>query len=593
MQSEQATSLPIKKRKDKLPKAPFENIAISLSGGGFRATAFHLGTLTYLSTKTWNEVDLLERVRILSTVSAGTFTGAKYVSVKKQGGTIYDCYKSIYHFMNSCDLVAESLKYLSDDANWKKTRQRTLINAFASIYFREFEQEKFGLLWNEKIPFHIKEIYFNATEFNFALPFRFQKSEELAPEHADKKHRFIGNRKIKIPVEVAKEIRIADIIAASSCFPFGFEPINFPDDFIHEGCEKLKDNSVLPHSVYDGDKIEYPIGLMDGSIDDNQGVDAVVIAEERMRHYPDNLKSFFSDDDKAVDLYIISDVSPPNMESFIRSTTDKIPVVGKWNFDSLRSYGIASAIVGFTSMSLAFFIDSKTGIMALSVFGTLQMLIALILLIFSKGITGLTRKFGVPDFVVRRLFHFDRMPFGTLYNMFINRRRSGMKLVTDVFIKQMRWFSFERVYGDRAWRTRIVLNAAFKLLSSEVEKRNKKYPQMNSDLLNPESKIISVTEKAMSMPTKLWFTTDELDKKIPDAIIACGQFTTCFTLLEYIEKVIKNPRYQSDYEKYNAKTKKAILQLHDSLMKDWLRFKQNPYWMVEEWNEGLKVKNRN
>ncbi|MBP6979179.1 MAG: patatin-like phospholipase family protein, partial [Lentimicrobiaceae bacterium] len=64
--------------KSHLPLAPFENLALSLSGGGYRAAAFHLGLLTYLSSVKWKDKSLLERVRILSTVSGGTFTGVCY-----------------------------------------------------------------------------------------------------------------------------------------------------------------------------------------------------------------------------------------------------------------------------------------------------------------------------------------------------------------------------------------------------------------------------------------------------------------------------------------------------------------------------------
>ena len=41
--------------RNKLPVSPFENIALSLSGGGYRATSFHLGALTYLSSKKWKD----------------------------------------------------------------------------------------------------------------------------------------------------------------------------------------------------------------------------------------------------------------------------------------------------------------------------------------------------------------------------------------------------------------------------------------------------------------------------------------------------------------------------------------------------------
>lgn len=575
----------VAKRKDRLPKAPFSNIAISLSGGGFRATAFHLGMLTYLSTKELYGVSLLNRTRILSTASAGTFTGVKYVSTLKKGGTIKDCYKSLYTFMSDCDLVSEALRYLSYDENWKNGKQRTLINAFAAIYHTQFESETFGLLWEKEHPIHLKEISFNATEFNFAQPFRFQKTErsELKADG----HEFIGTKKIHVPVAVAKEIRLSDIIAASCCFPFGFEPINFPNDFTYEGSEKLKDLTLLPKNVYDGDKINYPIGLMDGAIDDNQGVDAVVLAEERMKQYHEDQKEFRSEDDKAVDLYIISDVSPPNMQSYTSSSTEKIRFIGKLNFKSLRLFGIFSATLGITSLILAFLFSAKTIIIGLTILGTLLSLLAVFFLIISLGLTKLTRKLGVPEFVVQRLLHFDTLKFGTLYNMLINRKNSAMKLVSDVFIKQMRWFSYERVYGDPTWKPRLIMNAAFELTQEEVEKRNKKYEFLSKDIFAPGPEIIYTATVASTVSTKLWFTPEDLagSKNKLNSLIACGQFTTCFNLLKYFEKFILNKRYQEEYDAYSQETKLELDKLYTCLIEDWLKFKKNPYWMVNEWNK--------
>lgn len=575
------------KRKDRLPKSPFGNIAISLSGGGFRATSFHLGLISYLSTKKWLDVSILERTRILSTISAGSFTGVKYITTIKKGGTIYDCYKSLYTFMNGYDLVSESLQFLSDDINWKSGLQRSLINSFAFSYHKDFESEKFGLLWDESRPIHVKEICFSATEFNFALPFRFQKTEKTKLKVGGVRDEHIGNEKIHIPLEVAKEIRLADILAASSCFPFGFEPINFPDDFNYGDADKLKNDALLPKYTFDGDKIKYPISLMDGSIDDNQGIDAVLMAEERMRYYTENLKHLCSDDDKMVDTYIISDVSPPAVEQELAVFNDKIKFFGKINFDSLRNIGITCAIIGVACILSAFFITTRINIIALSIFGTLNGLTALLLLIFSRGLTGLTRKMGVPEFVVKRLLHFDRLKFTTLYNMVLRRRESGMKLVTNVFLKQMKWFSFERIFSDGSWRTRVVVNAAKKLTAPEVQKRRDKHFYLSHDLLEPGDEIMRVAAKANTMNTTLWFTTDELagDKNMLDSLIACGQFTTCFNLLEYIEKTLKRSRYKSDYDAYDQPTKDAIDKLQQELLADWRRFKEDPYWMVYEWNE--------
>jgi predicted acylesterase/phospholipase RssA len=580
---------------DKLPKTPLANIALSLSGGGFRATAFHLGVLTYLSTKQLNEVSLLERTRILSTVSAGTFAGVKYATTLKKGGTISDCYKSLYAFMNDFDLVSEALRYLADDKNWKPARredgsvvaggekkQRTLINAFAHIFYKEFESETFGLLWKETPPIHLKEISFNATEFNYALPFYFKKTEIQETG--------IGNKKIRIPLEVAKELRFADIIAASACFPFWFEPINFPDDFMYEGAEKLLDPLLLPSHVYDGDKIKYPVGLMDGSINDNQGVNSVIEAEERMRRYTEKEKEFRSDDTKAVDLYLISDASPPRMESYMRDTGDKLHIAGKWDFESLKYFGISCVLIGVFAMVSAFLVASKTLTIALTIFGTLDILVAFVLLVFSVGLTNLTRKIGFPEFIITRLLHFNNLNLGTVYNSLINRRNSVKKLISDVFIKHMRWFSYERVYGDPQWKTRLIMNAAFELTEEEVEKRRKKYSFLSPELSDPGPEIILAASEASGVGTTLWFTQKELSgpKNKLNTLIACGQFTVCFNLLEYFEKFIHNKEYAEDYKAYDEATKKAMEQLYIELLEDWAKFRKDPYWMVNEWNKKLE-----
>src|SRR6266851_5526002 len=50
-----------------------QKIGLALSGGGFRAIAFHLGCLRAL-----NQLELLDRVVVLSTVSGGSIIGAHF-----------------------------------------------------------------------------------------------------------------------------------------------------------------------------------------------------------------------------------------------------------------------------------------------------------------------------------------------------------------------------------------------------------------------------------------------------------------------------------------------------------------------------------
>ncbi len=579
------------KRRAHLPKMPFNNIAISLSGGGFRGASIHLGVMCYLSTQMFKGTSLLERIRVISTVSGGTFVGAKYAATLKKGETFEDCYRSLVEFMTGKDLVEEALEYLAEDKNWTNGRQRSLINAFASIYHKDFESETFGLLWNKTPDIHLKEISFNATEFHFALPFHFHKSALSQTYFGYALPEYIGNKKIHIPVEVAKEIRFADIIAASSCVPFGFEPINFPDDFIHPESVKLRDKSLYKN-VFDGESIEYPVGLMDGGVDDNQGVDAVINAEERMKSYPEGLKDFRSNDKKSVDLYIISDGTNPNMRSYTHSTKNHIPIIGKWSFKLLKTFGITSFTVGFILFTCGFLVSNKLAIIGLSVLGTVGIIISIVLLIFSRGFVGLTKSLGVPAFFLRRMRHVDKLNFGVLNNLLVNRRNSVTKMITKVFIKQMRWFGFERIFSDAAWKPRLILNTIFELTTERVEKRKAKYPHFNEEILEPGEKIKAAAAKALRKGTTLWFTADEMkgDNSMINSIIACGQFTTCFNLLEYYEKFFKNKKYQNDYSKYSAETKQALDELHQSLLADWKKFKEDPYWMVNEWNKRISNK---
>ena len=68
-----------------LPSKPLDRIAIALSGGGYRAAAFHLGTFDYLQRVKFEGNPLMHKVRVMSTVSGGTICGALYaVKLKRK-----------------------------------------------------------------------------------------------------------------------------------------------------------------------------------------------------------------------------------------------------------------------------------------------------------------------------------------------------------------------------------------------------------------------------------------------------------------------------------------------------------------------------
>jgi hypothetical protein len=216
-------------------------MALTFSGGGFRAAAFALGTLSLLDRIAFEDGTLLDQVSVLSTVSGGTLTGARFTLGKKRNEPFEKIFGSLYDFMSNSRLIKEAIEHLAKDDGWKNGRIRNLITSFADIYDKElFKQAKFGELMQDNPDYGLKHISFNSTDFDNGLQFRFQWSEKiLNPSEGEPERGIIGNTFLRVPSLIAKEIRLADIMAASSCFPGGFEPINFPDDFVLGNIEQL------------------------------------------------------------------------------------------------------------------------------------------------------------------------------------------------------------------------------------------------------------------------------------------------------------------------------------------------------------------
>ena len=201
---------------------PFNHIALSLSGGGVRACGYHLGTLDYLEHRR-----MLSEVHTISSVSGGSMVGIGYALSLKKSEPFQEFYDNIYEFLPELNTFEELLKILKNPVPPVASGSRSLITAMAKVYRdsyfnRYYGDPEFGIFWEEQPEIPLKEIIFNATEFKTGTAFRFQKTQ-----HASK----IGNGKIWIKEEHAKQIRMSDIMAASSCIPGAMEPINFPHDF--------------------------------------------------------------------------------------------------------------------------------------------------------------------------------------------------------------------------------------------------------------------------------------------------------------------------------------------------------------------------
>ncbi len=267
-----------------------DQMALSLSGGGVRAVGFHLGTMSML-----RRLGLLNNVQILSTVSGGSMPGIGYSLSQHFGRPFQDFFDDFYEFLPQLNILEKLLQGVTQRMPPTPSGRRDLIAAMADIYdecyFRRFfgkhvkdGQLIFDVLMRGPGQGHLQEMIFNATEFKTGTAFRFQVSPYRC---------LIGNGNISICRKHAAMIRIADIMAASSCIPVGMEPLFFPDDFHwpDDGeWRRWKRRSARPTN----DEIraalrrntntkEPTFALMDGGVYDNQGITSTLLALNRRK----------------------------------------------------------------------------------------------------------------------------------------------------------------------------------------------------------------------------------------------------------------------------------------------------------------------
>lgn len=248
-------------------------IGLALSGGGYRAAAFHLGTMRKL-----NEMHLLDKVEVFSTVSGGSIVGADFVL---QVNNISD-YKTfeenhikklkqsvIGQVLSSRTFIAILISILA----WLAAITYFQLTCFpwisfvilvAGIYFLIANQFKIfpvskiiekiynGIFFSGKTLSNLPEkpvIVINSTNLETGRQFTFSKNR-------------MGDSTYDFP-ETGEPIKfngdsfpIARGVMASSCVPFAFTPISI-DTMYYVKKEDI--SRAKPE-------------LVDGGVFDNQGV---------------------------------------------------------------------------------------------------------------------------------------------------------------------------------------------------------------------------------------------------------------------------------------------------------------------------------
>lgn len=651
-------------------KTPFAKIALALSGGGFRAASFSIGTMSYLHHLKYTDAEgkersLLDNVEFISSASGGTFPGILYSSYRKKGISFETVYKDMLAFMNGETLLEDVLALMNKDDEWEnEDKSRNFINAFAKIYDRQlFNGETFGVYWGEgnntssgRIGGSDSignggqrdiEVCFNATEFYRGLSFRWQAGgpASVTPggTAVDGKtgNQYIYFNKVdKTGLETLKQIKLGDIMASSSCFPAGFEPIVYPRDFSYPARNDVKNKKGLDCNTLEMAMIitdynnrpralDTPIGLMDGGVDDNQGVYSAMLADKRRR---------LAGSDNGFDLVIVADVASYFMDPYVPPPSDEKGGLRKKNITDLakgfgkavanlstilKVAGITSAILLAAAILLLVFAApggwTNLGFLLLSP-AILSLVLVALVVGYKAGspligkLTGFfgasnrelvaSLKEGAPaianfsdEALGSMVKYLKGARLGVLEQMLKARVGSMLSLLLDINLKQTRRLIFDiffgNFYGRDVWGNRRVFNviyelSLFNITSRESTIRNKFSGNKDAaDLLLKDcTKLNSVAEVARTMGTTLWYDHQDAVSKRMDKVVACGQFTTCAKMLEYVlglEKILDQEKTWPVANKtiqFGPQDMLLFQSIKKQLEEDWKAFKEDPLCMM-------------
>lgn len=501
----------------------FNSIAMCFSGGGFRAASFSLGALSL-----FEKVNLLEKIKAISTVSGGTITGVKYAETQISSKNFDSFFKEYYKWLQDGTLGGNAVSHIKGTKVWNlpenKHKRRNPINSFAIEYNKFTNQKTLGDIQDSivKKQTHLERVVFNATDFSTGTPFRFQNVEGT-------RFRF-GNSKSHKYKNLIDKVKLGDILASSSAFPGGFEPISFPNDFVP--------NQDDPDEI----------GLMDGGILDNQGTSAFIKNDPKKNPH---------------DLIFVCDVASPYMKPFKFADTNKL--TRRLSYLASLPLLILIAILSYFLFTKSYWFLYTISIVLLTAMSAIQ----LIFLFAAKSLkkaTGINQKLVIPP---RR--------FGIYI---IDRAKSLLKMAGEVFLKNSRRQNASNVYGDYGNITTTSTIYELRCKDGNKPENSKEWDKIKIHTGDIPESIKIVASESSDFGTTLWFSESDLKNKTLDKLIACGEFTACYNLISHLVR---------NHSKEIKDEQTDLGQLFVILKDLWANFKEDPYYLINERKQKLKL----
>jgi predicted acylesterase/phospholipase RssA len=272
-------------------------IGLALSGGGFRASIFHIGVLAKLA-----ELDVLRRVEVLSCVSGGSIVGAHfYLKVRKllQSKEDDDVTQQDYIELVR-ELADEFREGVQSNIRCRGglnpiTHLRTIVQpdhttrTIGALFERElyskvpdgeeggerfltdlfvhpkgerheFQPKRHNWLRRAKVPM----LVLNATTLNTGHNWQYTASWMGEPpagsENPADRNSILRRMYYSEAPEGHRRVRLGEAVAASACVPGLFNPI------VLRGL----------YGETDGEQVDMKVRLVDGGVHDNQGIASLI-----------------------------------------------------------------------------------------------------------------------------------------------------------------------------------------------------------------------------------------------------------------------------------------------------------------------------
>jgi predicted acylesterase/phospholipase RssA len=506
---------------------PLGPLAISLSGGGYRAAAFHLGTLRLL-----HRAGLLKDVVGLSTVSGGSIVGMAWAVSLLDGVPFQDFDASFSDFLQRTNVIGLALDDLTSRRSEHQGEMPSLIRSAADVYADPalFGERRFGeVLDAPPERFQLQEAIFNSTEFHTGVDFQFRRSPNSLAR--------IGSDGYRVGREVARNIRLADIVAASSCFPGGFEPFVFPQQF------HWPRDFPLPKVLQElGPKYDAPgLPLMDGGVYDNQGVESLLLAYEKTP-----AATLLISDVSGHQENIYNVPAAPPRRGFL--TLKRVLLAG-WTVFLLTL--VSLVVLGMHAAA-----ENRAGELTgvdVVVYGFVSALMLVLAggLAWGRKMARLAERKIYDSVGVDAWPSLRRLTVPEIISMAGLRAGSLLKLTSSIFMQRVRQLVYDHVYSDDKYEGKRMANG-ITILACDWPDLYGRHPW-----LKPRPVLLDKVNEAMKMGTTLWF--DQNVRFRP--LVHVGEASVCFVLLKHLIE---------DYPDHEVPGTPAI-ELYERLRAEWSR----------------------